>query len=608
MPESVAKPQLELSEPQAQALDHSQALDSITTADDCPAVDGMASKRLKQLEDRTHWHADDLDVDLRPTEDDPSFLSEGRPWVMWDLERWRKAFQEEARRSVHALRQAMDEAGIMHIASQFAEWRKADAAELEQLRGYVQELLRLNCSLRQCNLDQLSPDGLAKLTNSVRTIGQSVDDLVSKLFNQDLSTELATAAQHAATKALASFQVEARANSDALRQHFEDQRSCWDKNERRWNQLMGRLDQMQKRVGNIEQARLESGGWQQARRRTTLFASSPAATGRTPEDSQNVLTVEAVEQLSELLRGDIAETVAETVLGVLGREDAASAPHAANGGTGHLQRALSAVMESSEDCRGSALFSSIHSEAVMAKLEIVSNDVQMMRSRMDWYCSELQDKVLKQQKSHAEKGGSLDQLALVSQRLDRLDGLCMTTQSEISHWRQSATNELGSIRSIVKEDLVEMVKNTASMGEHRIMTAAADTLQHIKDIQLRGNIKVDLNNGDVAILKSMDFVPRRVNEKPDAQFVDILAVDLVLRDLADLGKIFEVPMVIEGHTRGSSSDFWEQLAINRAKLVMNSLESKGIKRALMSAVGLPGKKGVNKACVIIRFDIFPNTD
>lgn len=72
-----------------------------------------------------------------------------------ELERWRDAFQEEARECIEELRGVMREAGITQFTVQLAEIRAADKAENAQLREHLDELLRVNSSLRQVELDHL---------------------------------------------------------------------------------------------------------------------------------------------------------------------------------------------------------------------------------------------------------------------------------------------------------------------------------------------------------------------------------------------------------------------------------------------------------------------
>merc|ERR1712232_217474 len=143
-------------------------------------------------------------------------------------------------------------------------------------------------------------------------------------------------------------------------------------------------------------------------------------------------------------------------------------------------------------------------------------------------------------------------------------------------------------------------------------TSWRDMIQKIGEIESHGNVKLDLYTGDVDLVKEMEFVPRRQTEGLLAEFVDPDAVEPVLCDIAELAKMFAVPVAIEGHTRsstkGTDDEFMERLAQMRAELVMGHLEAKGIKKNRMTARSMPGDKGLSRACVMVKFEIFPHDE
>merc|ERR1719183_2885369 len=100
----------------------------------------------------------------------------------------------------------------------------------------------------------------------------------------------------------------------------------------------------------------------------------------------------------------------------------------------------------------------------------------------------------------------------------------------------------------------------------------------------------------------MEFLPRKRTDLPTAEFLDAEAGASAVRDVAELQALFQVHMVIEGHSKGD----WEELAVNRADFVMMQLQRMGIDSKYMDARGCPGKTGANRACVIIHLDIFPD--
>lgn len=114
----------------------------------------------------------------------------------------------------------------------------------------------------------------------------------------------------------------------------------------------------------------------------------------------------------------------------------------------------------------------------------------------------------------------------------------------------------------------------------------------------------------MTIVREIPFKIRTFNspEGATAEYVDRKIADEVLGDVAAICNAFSVPMVVEGHTKGGESEFWQELAENRARLIIDSLTRKGVPRKYMLPIGLPGKKGLNKVGIAIKLDIFPDDD
>merc|ERR1712070_95017 len=89
----------------------------------------------------------------------------------------------------------------------------------------------------------------------------------------------------------------------------------------------------------------------------------------------------------------------------------------------------------------------------------------------------------------------------------------------------------------------------------------------IQVVEQRGNIQVDLRQGRVTILKSLEFDLRTTKEEPTAVFSDPCQAQAICKDLAEVANIFGCSVLIEGHTRGGEGEFWQKLAENRALAV-----------------------------------------
>lgn len=140
---------------------------------------------------------------------------------------------------------------------------------------------------------------------------------------------------------------------------------------------------------------------------------------------------------------------------------------------------------------------------------------------------------------------------------------------------------------------------------------AQQLLRTIRAIEQRGNIQFHFGTGTVTFLKAIGFKTRvEGKDLSSAEFLNPHEIGLLLKDVADMYDIFHVTMTIEGHTlkhTGEHNVQWvQELAENRARLVVEQLTALGVPAGQMSAVGLPGNHpdSVGQSCVIIRLMIF----
>jgi hypothetical protein len=122
-------------------------------------------------------------------------------------------------------------------------------------------------------------------------------------------------------------------------------------------------------------------------------------------------------------------------------------------------------------------------------------------------------------------------------------------------------------------------------------------------VEQRGNVRVDHETGHVTILRPLRFEPRTTKDRPTAVFLDLDIAEGVCKDLAELSNIFGCPMTIEGHTKGGESQFWQQLADNRASIVTQLMIDFGADPNFLRARGKPGRLGKNEVRTEVMMDI-----
>merc|ERR1712151_29641 len=103
-------------------------------------------------------------------------------------------------------------------------------------------------------------------------------------------------------------------------------------------------------------------------------------------------------------------------------------------------------------------------------------------------------------------------------------------------------------------------------------------------------------------------VSKKPSQEPIAEFLDEAEASEILADLAELWDMFKVNMSIEGHTKGGESEFWQELATNRAQLVASKLVDMGVDETKLNPEGFPGKLGKNMVVVDVNLDIFPDEE
>ena len=104
-------------------------------------------------------------------------------------------------------------------------------------------------------------------------------------------------------------------------------------------------------------------------------------------------------------------------------------------------------------------------------------------------------------------------------------------------------------------------------------------------------IEIDFDKNRIEIKKPIAFTKRR---PPDSSAAfDEKKVDEAEDTIADLAAVisnYMERMVVEGHTGGVSDpiSYWEELANNRAQLIVETLVKQGVRKNLLEARGEPG--------------------
>jgi len=122
-------------------------------------------------------------------------------------------------------------------------------------------------------------------------------------------------------------------------------------------------------------------------------------------------------------------------------------------------------------------------------------------------------------------------------------------------------------------------------------------------IEERGNVQVNFESGDIHLVRPLSFAPRTTREKPTAAFTSPAVADAICTDLAEVMTLFGCPVTVEGHTKGGEGDFWQMLADERARVVVDRMVAAGADPANITPFGRPGTTGQNETVTKVRLHL-----
>lgn len=484
---------------------------------------------------------------------------QGSVGLSLELERFRQAFREEAGTCLETLREAMRTAGIAQLHHQFAEQHKTDAADIQKLREHVEELLRLNARLRQQTLDQLGKDEMERcrdyMTGTCDAMKRMLD---SQLKDQQL--RVSSAAELAADRAALSCTRMVQAEWPTLKEMW---RMWRQEDQERWTSLSSQITELQSQL-----------------QQTSKELHSATEQHRS-DLSMQLADVEArvIEQMTASMKKELSAANA-ALLGDF---------------PGHLQ-ALEAAVQTLPERLAAAV--AADAPAAGAPAEVVE---ALVAQQLGGLHKTLQDEVVP-----CLHGCSLQNLS------DKLEDALQVEEMRREVLRSSQEAEVAKIHSphfeVEMSDLrLELGRLKASMHDTSRLKEEAERiqrelLQKVREIEGRGNLQIDLQRGCAEVTKGFDFKSKK-SDDTDVRFADAAAGAQSMADLMQLQELLNVPMVVEGHINGRDGARLQILTDSRAKLVRSELIKKGMQPEHVAAKGLPGSKGVNRPCVLVRFDL-----
>lgn len=231
--------------------------------------------------------------------------------------------------------------------------------------------------------------------------------------------------------------------------------------------------------------------------------------------------------------------------------------------------------------------------------------------------------------SETEADGVRDHVHGLMQKFDDKlgKGVCNLQQAE--HWRAEsnlARQHKTEVEATLKEtqdevsDLVaqhEKLEQTLRDREEELEQLQAKLLEpvqwrkfkrQVEDVEARGRVRVNLQDGELEFVPTLEFMPKKPSEEPVASWKSDGIAEAAIADAAEvLSSLSGIEGTVESHTKTGKGApaFWDRLTVNRADLVKESLESRGVPKGVLRASGLPGQEGLNKSSIRIKLAIFP---
>jgi len=484
---------------------------------------------------------------------------------------------------------------MTHIAREFADWRAAHVEETLRLRDSVGELLKLNNSLREHTLEHINIEE--------RKSAEENSAIFLKLTSQETETKL---------------------TADLIRRHFEQERDRWNKDELRWKEVFGHLELVENRLSKIEGLSPED---------RKGYLSNNAEKVHVAVDERAISpNVPHVDKLGESVVKELFIQITEYIRVELDKATEKLADHVTEVGAAQAFEVEKISATLSERLR-------IEREALEKRCVDLSN-LAMTQSR------DLAIRALEELNKDVEYPdpisalGSPSQitamvkmLQVLSEKSDSIYRVCSPNEIDAASWAEAGRAILnGEFETNAEEWRVHVggamtqaeevrykaelfssegrdsknmtMVGQASTGSHPVV----DFVRQVDNIEKRGNIRLDLRSGDFELLRPIEFVARKMEAKdpPTAEFVDQNAVEQTLQDVSEVCRTFCAKVFVDVHTKGGETSYWETVAKSRANLIAAVLESRGVKRELMTARGFPGRKGLNRSAVLIHMDLPSN--
>mmetsp|Transcript_50477 Transcript_50477/g.117844 ORF Transcript_50477/g.117844 Transcript_50477/m.117844 type:complete len:522 (-) Transcript_50477:45-1610(-) len=216
--------------------------------------------------------------------------------------------------------------------------------------------------------------------------------------------------------------------------------------------------------------------------------------------------------------------------------------------------------------------------------------------------TELQSKVSEIEVIARKETGDLrSEVATLKENLEHAEGQGATWKASLDQ----ATADLTSLRESAKQ-LSEQLGGTQVELEVARSRAIDTSLLQLKQVESRGNVKLNRETGALDVLRPVEFTPcQPADGKPSPRLAEPDAAGVVLEDVASVIKLFDTTTDVEVQLKEQKglkapADFFAELGDASAGVIQAALLERGASPERLKAKGAAGKRGVSANSIAVK--------
>mmetsp|Transcript_36508 Transcript_36508/g.66917 ORF Transcript_36508/g.66917 Transcript_36508/m.66917 type:complete len:523 (-) Transcript_36508:52-1620(-) len=168
-----------------------------------------------------------------------------------------------------------------------------------------------------------------------------------------------------------------------------------------------------------------------------------------------------------------------------------------------------------------------------------------------------------------------------------------------------ANADLTSLRE-TSSQLSEQLESTRGELEVALNRALGTSLLHLKQVESRGNVKLNRETGALEVLRPLEFTPcQPADGKPTPRLAEPDAAGVVLEDVASVIKLFDTSTDVEVQLKEQKglkapAEFFSALGDASAGVIQAALLERGASPERLKAKGTAGKRGASANSIAVK--------